>query len=971
MNLKGKLSTNLSLTGKQAIAGGSGGSGGPTTWSQVLNKPFSTVDTEGGLTIQDDTLMIDTLDTIATIDYVDQQIADIPTPTVNIDNKSIINGQDGLQLNQPFGEWSDVIYGWKPDFEYNGSAWVHTLTQDEKNYCSNELIPDLLLGFRLPIFTWSFGNYGEYSDYTVTQDGTTVTIALDAYHSLVISADDMTATGFTPIDFTLLIEESSVILEQYNIEAGEIGTEQRIHQIPKAYIPNPLWNDIQDKPTIPQADGTSIIDNNGIWSAVGGGGSLSIDNKSLISVNGVVQEAVPIYPDRTNAGERWCISNWQRDGSSGDIIYYLTESERALLNSIDITGSRAFYINLEYPDATQYKIESSFTEESATQYSMNLNRNLILYYRPDVSSYGLFRIQRGWNYYGLKLYFLSPSSDDVPKEVLWNIGKYHKLPAEYILVDNETIVNHNGVLESTASNPDWNNIQNKPTFATVATSGSYYDLSNVPTNVSDFTNDAGYITDSALAGYATEQYVDDAIDDINIPTDVSELNNDVGYITDSELHGYATEHYVDDAIANIDIPQPDGTTIVDNNGIWSAVGGSGGSMIAKMGITISNNNISVNSDLNAFGPVDMGGIYSESVLSDLNTPIGTYIGGGIIKTASDDDVRYIRYTTWPTLEFDSSSTRREKWISHNFTTDANLRRVHAITKYYKWYDNRWFGPYYISGMFIGERINDKYEIKIEGWESILNSIVPIIDSVSGDYTGYTFTFKEDITIDPTASMVPFPFIYIMGRDNIPDPQKINSYFLPIDNSTIKVNSDGNIYSASGGDWNATLRQAGYIANKPNITSGTGTGSIIEGTGNINSAAGYNSHAEGGYNSANGHYSHAEGVSNIASQNQHVQGVYAFVDNATLPFYADMVGNGHRSPYDPYDENPVRQNAEATDWDGNKYLAGDVYIGVTDWSDPQNNSIKLANIPTCPTTTAGTYTLQATVDGNGNITYTWI
>lgn len=47
---------------------------------------------------------------------------------------------------------------------------------------------------------------------------------------------------------------------------------------------------------------------------------------------------------------------------------------------------------------------------------------------------------------------------------------------------------------------DWNDIQNKPNFATVATSGDYNDLQNkptiptVPTNVSAFNNDAGYTT---------------------------------------------------------------------------------------------------------------------------------------------------------------------------------------------------------------------------------------------------------------------------------------------------------------------------------------------------------------------------------------------------------------------------------------------------------------------------------------------
>ena len=61
---------------------------------------------------------------------------------------------------------------------------------------------------------------------------------------------------------------------------------------------------------------------------------------------------------------------------------------------------------------------------------------------------------------------------------------------------------------------DWSDITNKPSFAVVATSGDYGDLTNkpiipvVPTNVSAFTNDAGYLTQhQSLAGYATETWV--------------------------------------------------------------------------------------------------------------------------------------------------------------------------------------------------------------------------------------------------------------------------------------------------------------------------------------------------------------------------------------------------------------------------------------------------------------------------------
>ena len=62
---------------------------------------------------------------------------------------------------------------------------------------------------------------------------------------------------------------------------------------------------------------------------------------------------------------------------------------------------------------------------------------------------------------------------------------------------------------------NWSDILNKPTFATVATSGSYNDLSDkptIPTTTGELTNDSGFITSAALAGYTTEQRVQEMID---------------------------------------------------------------------------------------------------------------------------------------------------------------------------------------------------------------------------------------------------------------------------------------------------------------------------------------------------------------------------------------------------------------------------------------------------------------------------
>lgn len=70
-------------------------------------------------------------------------------------------------------------------------------------------------------------------------------------------------------------------------------------------------------------------------------------------------------------------------------------------------------------------------------------------------------------------------------------------------------------------------------LSTVATSGSYNDLSNkptIPTKVSDLTNDSGFVTSSDLSTYALKS---------EIPVNTSELNNDSGFITSSALSGYA------------------------------------------------------------------------------------------------------------------------------------------------------------------------------------------------------------------------------------------------------------------------------------------------------------------------------------------------------------------------------------------------------------------------------------------------
>ena len=131
---------------------------------------------------------------------------------------------------------------------------------------------------------------------------------------------------------------------------------------------------------------------------------------------------------------------------------------------------------------------------------------------------------------------------------------------------------------------NYNDLSNKPNLAVVAISGNYNDLSNtpsiptVPTNVSSFTNDAGYVTAGQLnaANYITASQIPTQVNaDWNatsgvaqilnkptlfsgnyndltnkptiptVPTNVSSFNNDASYITYNQLHS------IIDSIQNI------------------------------------------------------------------------------------------------------------------------------------------------------------------------------------------------------------------------------------------------------------------------------------------------------------------------------------------------------------------------------------------------------------------------------------
>ena len=89
------------------------------------------------------------------------------------------------------------------------------------------------------------------------------------------------------------------------------------------------------------------------------------------------------------------------------------------------------------------------------------------------------------------------------------------------------LTNDSGFLTGVA----WNDVADKPSFATVATSGSYNDLSNKPTiptvNDATLTIQKNGTTVKTFTANASS----DVICDIEVPTKVSDLTNDSGFLT--------------------------------------------------------------------------------------------------------------------------------------------------------------------------------------------------------------------------------------------------------------------------------------------------------------------------------------------------------------------------------------------------------------------------------------------------------
>lgn len=141
---------------------------------------------------------------------------------------------------------------------------------------------------------------------------------------------------------------------------------------------------------------------------------------------------------------------------------------------------------------------------------------------------------------------------------------------------------------------------------------------NIPTKTSDLTNDSGFITQSALTGYALESQIpkntsqltnnsgfitSSALDDYakksDVPENLSDLSNDSGFITGSDLNDYAKTSDIPDTSKFITQTTADNKYVTKDE--ISAMGN--GDMLKSIYDKNNNNIIDKAEDANALGGV--------------------------------------------------------------------------------------------------------------------------------------------------------------------------------------------------------------------------------------------------------------------------------------------------------------------------------------------------------------------------------
>ena len=486
----------------------------------------------------------------------------------------------------------------------------------------------------------------------------------------------------------------------------------------------------------------------------------------------------------------------------------------------------------------------------------------------------------------------------------------------------------------------------------------------VPTNVSDLTNDSGFITSSdlpTLATVATTGSYNDLSDTPTIPTTISELTNDSGFITSADLPD--TSNYMVKGTDYVTAGQKSGSDL-------------GARATAEGTLTIASGNNS-----------HAEGRQTQAIGSNSHAEGRQTEATG----ASSHAEGQYTYATGASSHAEGVSTKASGVYSHAEGGSVEASGTYAHAEGY----GTFFGVIEITGEANVKTYNftwvntsakaicigQKVSANIEG-HSILNIVTDL------DKDNNTITFADTFNSEASVSQLS---VSIKGT--------ASGDYSHAEGSATTANNDaahaeGGATVAAGG-WShaegyATRAAAFQSHAEGSFSTALGVNSHAEGyntnasgisshaEGGTTTASGDGSHSEGGMTKASGRYSHSEGYSTIASnvgshaeghtttssglqshsegwstvaigdtshaegqftiaakQSQHVFGEANIEDvNTTTKSrgsYVEIVGNG---TIDSSGDTPVvtRSNARTLDWSGNEVLAGKLTMGAGPTAD---------------------------------------
>ena len=488
-------------------------------------------------------------------------------------------------------------------------------------------------------------------------------------------------------------------------------------------------------------------------------------------------------------------------------------------------------------------------------------------------------------------------------------------------------------------------------------------IPEVPTKVSELENDAGYLTEhQSLENYITKKdfatgldaqntstnalirQVNERIDGITVPTNVSAFTNDAGYLTEHQsLAEYAKK---------TEIPAPytlptaststlggvkvDGSTITIADGVISSVGGSGGGTA------------------DVFTGVGEDTITTEKTFEDSSFSFDKtkFLDEQLVK-----DKGYAWYQI--------SSESQTSWLNGKVRYSKNNGQTWTDSPITIYYNGSQMGcncninKFYVDGVL--NTITIKYEKGAAGTAGLVpaptdngkvlgsNGEWISVNMVSTIKTGTGTNSETFNDYNNTASS---DYSHAEGQNTVASGETAHA-------EGYRAQANGNYSHAEGKStcaFGTGAHTEGYNINYDGITSykAQGAGSHIEGysQGSVISY-GEGSHIEG-YTDAsvirrcNGKGAHIEGcnsTTNDGTDAAHVEGYYTIADAAYHhiegkynlqdgdAMYQHIAGNGTSSN---------RSNSHTLDWQGNAVFAGTVsnsgadYAEYFEWLDENDN-----------------------------------